>query len=259
MARKSKTEAAVVEIPVTEIADVDTTALAEIVEELEAPPAVIEIDANESSLEDMPVEELMSAIPDAEADVMVRHLAWAVDDRAAFENVKNPDNANIHRTLKKLRHQVVTRRAARVMLAAGIDPSFINRQLHDGSRYNVYAIGKLGDLMDGLTGGNVDNAINRAVLWSLYKLSDAGMGFTMEVAKMCASRAYTGKDEASALARSHLTRHTVAATTAPTQASSTMQALTTLGVVQPMGSTKNPTYKLLDTPVTRKLRQCVGL
>ena len=53
--------------------------------------------------------------------------------------------------------------------------------------------------------------------------------------------------------RKVLIRHTVSASTAPTQASSTMQALATLGVVKAEGSTRNPVYKLTNHPVVEKL------
>lgn len=244
MARTKKTAAEIVETPVIDDAAV-TAAVATLVEE--EPVA-------ESTEQEFSFDQLMGEIPDADADTFVRCLAESIDGREMFEEAKNPDNANIQRTLKKLRHQVVTRRAARTLLIANVDPGFVNRELHDGSRYNVYAVGKLGDLVSGLTGGTIGNAINKAIVASLIRCRDAGVTFTMEVAKMCCSRNYTGKDEASGKARSHLIRHTVAASTAPTQASSTMQALQTLGVVRAEGG-KNPTYTLTDTPVSRKLQE----
>jgi hypothetical protein len=63
-----------------------------------------------------------------------------------------------------------------------------------------------------------------------------------------------GVTSVDAKVRHHLISHTVAPVTAPTQASSTMlQALATLGMVKATGGGKNPTYEILDTPLTAKL------
>ncbi|WP_114217455.1 hypothetical protein [Ochrobactrum sp. 3-3] len=50
-----------------------------------------------------------------------------------------------------------------------------------------------------------------------------------------------------------LTRHTVSPSTAPTQASSTMQALETVGAVKNVGTERAPVYRLLDTPIAKRL------
>ena len=48
--------------------------------------------------------------------------------------------------------------------------------------------------------------------------------------------------------------HSVSASTAPTQSSSTMNALTVMGVVENTGTTKSPIWKLTDTPQTAAFR-----
>jgi hypothetical protein len=140
-----------------------------------------------------------------------------------------------------------------VMIAANQDPNFINRVLMDGSCYNVYAIGKYADLVDALAGSGMSNAINIAITRTLFAFDKAGLEFNGEMAKAAAS----DKIRVSAEVARHMIRHTVSASTAPTQASSTMQALQTLGVVAIDGSRKNPKYKLLDNPVTDRLREVV--
>jgi len=52
-----------------------------------------------------------------------------------------------------------------------------------------------------------------------------------------------------------LVRHSVAASTAPTQTSSTMNALQTLGVVVNKGSNKFPLWELTEAPVTHRLAE----
>ena len=196
-------------------------------------------------------EDLVATFDDERVEDTVFAIKHAVDDREAFEREKNEENANIQRTLKKVRSALVTKRAARVLLATQTAPHFINRSIHQGNRYNVYALGKYADLVYGLTGGAISNAINIACMKSLFRFRAAGLQFTGEMARAAASN----KIRVDAAVRAHLVRHTVSESTAPTQASSTMQALATLGVVRVTGSTRNPVYEVVDGPVTRKLEE----
>lgn len=208
--------------------------------------------AAQAEAHDIPTayDELLATIKPEEIDEMVTWIADEIDTRADFEERKNPENSNIQRTLKKAREQLVTKRAAKVLIAANVDPAFINRTLHDGARYNVYALGKLADVVYAITDkGVLGNAINRACMKSLFACRAAGFTFNLETAKAAAS----DKVQIDAAIRKVLVRHTVSSSTAPTQASSTMQALATLGVVRAEGSTRNPTYKLTGHPVVEKL------
>ncbi|KAA5604400.1 hypothetical protein F1188_16195 [Roseospira marina] len=208
----------------------------------------------------MTLQQLMMQVPDSDADVMNHAIADALDERADREAKKNPDNTSIQSTIKKLRKQVGRRATGRLFVAAQRSPDFMNRQLREGAAYNVYAIGKLGDLVAGLVGDETKNAVNRAILASLFKIESAGLSFDMETAKMCVSQNYTPKPDQSDVAsraRSHLVRHTMSPSTAPTQASSTVQALETLGIVVKDGG-RNPTIKLLDNALTRALRATWG-
>jgi hypothetical protein len=195
-------------------------------------------------------EEILASYEDALVTAMAHKIAAEVDARAVFEDEKNPENTSIQRTLKKVRSELVTKRAARVMLATGVEPNFINRVLHDGSRYNVYALGKYADLVRSLVDGHgLNNAINNAVAKSLFRCKNAGIAFTGEVAKAAAS----DKIRLDATIAKTLVRHTVSSSTAPTQASSTMSALQTLGVVKIEGSSRNPTYRVTENPISNFL------
>lgn len=70
-----------------------------------------------------------------------------------------------------------------------------------------------------------------------------------------------GPHEAHVMARvrQHVISHIVSTSTAPTQASSTMQALVTLGVCKTNGAGKNPTHAALDAPVARKLEKMTAM
>jgi hypothetical protein len=219
--------------------------------EVQEPEAVTE-PVHDEPAEPATFAEVLDSFAEEDIEAKVWATKRAVDERETFERRKDPDNTNIQRTLKKVRSALVTMRAAKVLLATNVDPGhLLNRSVHDGSCYNVYALGKVADLVVALTGGEMANAINIACMRSLFRFRAAGVPFTMEAAKGACSKQYR-VDEA---IRSHLVRHTVSPSTAPTQASSTMQALVTLGVVTTSGSGRNPTYTLTDTPLVRALEE----
>ena len=281
MARKSSkieaVETAIVATETQEIAAVTTEAAETVITDVELEAALTDWEVEEKTIvpdfseptdpvtvietaagvEQLSFDDLVREIPDETADALVMALAREIDERSDFETAKDPDNLNIQRTLKKVRSQLVTKRAARFSHAANVPTSFINRSIHGGSCYNVYALGKYADLVNFSVTGQVMNAINNACLRSLFRVIDAGKVFTMETAKMACSTNYTAKDGTD-VARSHLVRHTVAPSTAPTQASSTMQALVTIGVVRAVGSTKNPRYELTANPITAKFRELLA-
>jgi len=239
--------------PETEAAEIQLDAvLAELDKAEKIPEAALAASA-ETFNAPLTLAQLLATVPDDLVNHAVVSIANAVDERSAFEIESDPDNLNIHRTLKKVRAQLVTKRAARLLSAIHVEPEFLNRTVHNGSRYNVYALGKLADIVYGVTDGVVANAINVACCKSLFAFKRAGITFTMECAKASASKSYARGIDAAI--RKHLISHTVAPSTAPTQASSTMQALHTLGVVRSNGAGKNPTYTVLDTPLSRKIKE----
>lgn len=191
-----------------------------------------------------------AVLPETVIAVM-EDLTFSFDDRAAYETEKNPTNDNIHKTLRKLRQELTRSGSVRALKVCGVSPGFAYRQNREGARYNVYAIDKVADLASYLAGNVTLNRINNAVLRSLFRFEAASLEFTGELAKAAAS----DKIRVEPRYRPHLVSHTVAAGTAPTQASSTMQALQTLGIVKAEGSSKNPVYRLTDNLATKVLRE----
>jgi hypothetical protein len=199
---------------------------------------------------------MLAAISVEDATEMSAKATASVDERASFEAVKDSSNTKIQATLKKVRAGLTNLDAARVLIASNVDPNIFNREVHTGSRYNVYALGKLVDAMNaiGTDGKKVTNAINLACMRSLFQFRANGAQFTGEMAKAAAS----DKIRVSASISAMLVRHTVSASTAPTQASSTMQALETLGIVKRSGNTRNPNFDLIDSPITARLEQALA-
>lgn len=187
-------------------------------------------------------------VESAAAEAMLWSIANRIDDRIAHQADASPVSI---KNLNRARAKMVTGRVSRALCAVGLaDAGFVNREWRDGSQFNVYALLKLPDLIAGLIGGTVTNAINIAVVKSMFALEKAGIGFDLDTAKAAASSEYA---PARAGVRQHLTRHTVKRGTASTQASSTMHALMALGVVSFVPSV-NPTYTILQNATTEALR-----
>lgn len=195
---------------------------------------------------------LMAQIGQQEAIDMAKAMTAALDERMAFESVHG--NPNIQRTLKGARDRFSMPSTAAVLIACAVNPAFVNRSVAGEKRYNVYAMGKLADLANGLAHGRMSNAINLAIVRSMIALQKAGEAFTMETAKAAASDKIRIDPKIARL----MSRHTVSASTAPTQASSTMQALETLGLVSRAGSSKNPTYSFTNHPGVAKLEAALA-
>ena len=224
------------------------------------PEAVHEDEAPAQAVADDEAPETFADITGALDPELVKQKVVAIGvsclDRETFEAEKSAITGkdNIQGTLKKVRQNLVRTHAARVMLAANVSEGFINRELHDGSRYNVYALHKFSDLVDALTGNKLSNAINIAVVRTLFNFSKARATFDKTVALAAASESLVRTVPVGQ--RSMVVSHTVGASTAPTQASSTMQALMTLGVVRITGgTTKNPVYTVNSNAQARALEE----
>lgn len=208
--------------------------------------------------EEQPVEqtlpELVQAVSEDMKTLMLGRINSEFDARAQHEADTNPGNTNIQDTLKKQRKKMALPGIAGMMLATNVDPVVINRSISEGKRFNVYAIDKLNDLLHGLNSGHFKNEINAAVMRSLFKFRKAGVSFT----GVAAAAAASDKVQVDAQMKALLIRHTVSASTAPTQSSSTMSALQALGVVVNKGSAKYPLWELTNNPVVKELEAKFG-
>ncbi|MBA8881685.1 hypothetical protein [Phyllobacterium myrsinacearum] len=179
-------------------------------------------------------------------------VANAFDERSAFQKAKNPDNENIQKTLAKGRAKMIEGAKVAGLLSSGISSGFINRSVSDGERFNVYAVDKMIDIINALnTGSELSNAINNAICRSLFRFKNAGEKFTTEMALGATS----DKIRIQGTLHKMLVRHTVSANTAPTQKSSTIVALETLGIIRNAGTGKAAIYEVLDTPQARRLEE----
>ena len=195
--------------------------------------------------------QIMTAISDDDARNRALEIAVALDARAEFERSKNSDNDSIQKHLKSARAKLTTLSVARFMIAANVSVSYFNEQERVNARRNVYAILKLADIARAVAVGDSHNAINLSVLRSLFKFASADVEFSHKHALASASDKIT----IDATVRKHLVRHTVSASTASTQASSTMSALEASRVVNVYQNDKSEQcYRLNDNALVAALR-----
>ena len=156
-------------------------------------------------------------------------LNAAIDSRAAYEASKNADNNSIQSVLAALRKDFNRAEViAQIMIDNSVNAEFINRQERSNNRYNVYAAQK------------VENAVSASAN------TEALNHYTLAILKVaCALKTVSHKDAVSACsagvkhsdtARERVIKSLryakhVAANTASTQSSSSLNALQTLNVI----------------------------
>lgn len=200
----------------------------------------------------LPFMEMVDAISDRRRKTQMAKLDKGFDERAAFEATHMPANTSIQNKLKSYRTKLVVPGIAALTLAAELDPNFMNGSgVNATKRFNVYAIDKLADLLQGLNSGHIKNAVNKAIIQSLFRFEAAETPFTAVAAQGAVSANLTVPKELKGL----LVRHTASPGTAPTQSSSTMNALVALGAVQNTGSAKHPIWALTEAPVVSRLKE----
>lgn len=256
MTKRNRKQAAVA-IETIELTGEELQAIenAEAVEAIESTEAEAEVQAS-SGIEEAPAVSFMETLEafaaDSDAiDAGRMKLAAAFDERAAFERAKSATNENIQKTIAKGRAKLIEGRSVAVLLAACATPDFVMRSTSEGSAYNVYAIDKVADLVKALSSGVIGIAINRTIIKSLFQFAAANEPFTGDMARAAVSDKIRVQGAIAKL----LVRHDVAPSTAPTQASSTMQALSTLGVVRNVGTTRAPVYQLTEEPIVERMKE----
>lgn len=198
--------------------------------------------------------EAARSLSDETVKDMISKLAAAIDARADDEMKRNPDNTRIQTTLKSIRAGFTKTSVARFCTAANVPENFINRSLRSSSKYNVYAAQKLQNIAQKvMLGDDVRwNDINRCIIASMFKCEKAGIEFSHKVAVACTSKQIACDANVS----KHLVRHTVAPTTSTTQASSTMQALQTAGVVAKYENEAGAEcYRFTENTIVSQLRE----
>jgi hypothetical protein len=151
----------------------------------------------------------------------------AIDTRAAYEATKNPSNENIQKTLAGIRADLDHEAMAKVMVAANVSAEFINAAERGNARFNVYAAEKVANVARALAGAGRLNHYTQAILASAHAVTAAGQPFThADAVAACTLSIKANPDKPLVRYEKH-----VAPNTASTQASSSIAALKTFGML----------------------------
>lgn len=226
----------------------------------DAPPAVEEVI---EQVADEPVvlphvsgdiKELIGAVTIEQRKQKAAEVLSEVQTRYAHDTAHGRTiGAGTANSFKKAEKELASIGAAGFFVAADIDPSFINRSIAGDKRFNIYAVDKIAEIVRAIDGGFLQNPIIRCVLLSMFNCRDAGVPFTKNAMEAAISGSIKVEDRSMT---KHLVRHTVKASTAPTQTSQMRHALTTLGIATRSVAGRNTeVFTLTDTPTTRRLEQ----
>lgn len=207
-----------------------------------------------STAENKTLTEMLAEISEQRRKTMATKTAQAFDDRMEFEHRERPGNESIQTKLKAAKAKMTNLGVAGVMIATQFDPQVFNRSVTEGRRFNIYAINKLADLLQGLESGTFRNDVNIAVMKSLFRFKANGMQFNGTAALAAASDKVKVEQGMAKI----LVRHSVSSATAPTQASSTMNALAAIEAVRNTGTAKHPIWELQDNAVTRRMEEVLA-
>lgn len=199
------------------------------------------------------IKEMIGNVTPEARQVKANEIMTELQTRIAYETRNGqPLGSNAGNSLLQAQKHLATVWAAGYFCAVDIDPSFINRSVSGDKRFNALALCKIRELIGGIDGGFVRNKIVRAVLLSLFNFRDAGLPFTMSA--MQAAISSSVRVETKGILK-HLVRHTVAASTAPTQSSQMSHALQVMGIVTAQTIGRQTTFTLTDTPQVRRLEE----
>lgn len=202
---------------------------------------------------------LMIEVTQNDAASMRDALRDNLVNRAEYERAKNAENDSVQSTLNNVSKIYLNEHFARFALVCSLDAAHINKSERVNARLNVYTLDKIAALFKATCAHSKHNAFNAAIVASLVNFanSKSEAHFTIEHAKMSASKFYNCEN-VKANRKLLVRRDSVAASTASTQASSTMNALKACNAVTEYTNEGMICYRLNDNAIANALRESVA-
>lgn len=180
-------------------------------------------------------------------------LLSQIDARAQYEIEKNSENTSIQACLvtsrTSIRNSVNHEKIAEILMLSNHDVATINRQERSNNRYNVYAYEKIANIANVLLNSTSVSRLNHystAILKAVHSYESAELTFTHKdaVSACSADCKHSEKAREKILKDVRYAKH-VAATTASTQSSSSINALQSMNVLtEARDDANNVIYKL---------------
>lgn len=179
----------------------------------------------------------------------------AFDARATYERSKNAENDNMQKTLKDLRASVAHVKIAEIMSACNVNAQFINRAERNNARFNVYSAEKVVNVARAIASVNSLNHYTKAIYASILSFANAKLDFSHKDAIAACSLSVKCSDTKRAKALVQYQKH-VAANTASTQASSSLNALLQYRVIEEYrDAANNVCYRAAQHEYNDKLKE----
>jgi hypothetical protein len=159
-------------------------------------------------------------------------LLASIDSRAAYELSKNAENTSIQKTVSDVRKACDNDVLISVMLASNVNADFINKSERVSARMNVYAVEKVINVARHVAKASVLNRYTLAIVKAAIALAKADLLLTHAdaVAACSLDVAHKDKSRAAIIKSARYAKH-VAANTASTQSSSSINALQAFNVL----------------------------
>lgn len=156
----------------------------------------------------------------------------AIDARADYETAKNADNDSIAKHFNVLRKSVNVAVVAERMMLCNVNADYINRQERSNNRYNVYAALKVDNAICASLNSVALNHYSLAILRAALALEANELTLTHKDAVAACSESVKHSDsKREKIIKSVRYAKHVAANTASTQSSSSINALQTCNVL----------------------------
>lgn len=204
----------------------------------------------------------MTKLNNAQNEVIANYsvaLQTSIAERAAYEKSANADNLNIQKTLKDLANDFSHEVVVKIMHAASVDANFINRHTRKNKRFNVYSAQKVANIARSAAKADTLNNYTRCIFLTALALTKANLSMTHADAQasLCADL----RADASKSSLIYRYARTVAANTADTQSSSSINALQMFEVLRETRDDKNNVaYTLnLSAATTKKLASALSI
>lgn len=163
-------------------------------------------------------------------EIFATEMKAAIDARVSYESSKNAANDSIQTTLAKFRKSVSHDDIVKAFVNANVDSSFINRSERVNARLNVYCAEKVANIARTIASVESLNHYTLAIFKSTLALNDADKLLNHKSA--CAACSLNCDCDAATLKLLKRYEKHVAANTASTQSSSSINALLIFNVLE---------------------------
>jgi hypothetical protein len=175
-------------------------------------------------------------------------LLSAIDARATHEATKNAENTSMQATLAQLRKSVDHDAIAWVMLASNVNANFINTAERVSNRFNVYSAEKVVNVARAIAKVATLNHYTLAVFKTAIALTKIDSALSHKDAACACSMSvkHTDSKREAVIKSARYAKH-VAANTASTQSSSSINALQACNVLTETRDAANVVTYTLNT------------